>query len=126
MLLGDEDAGPPELHDLSPQRVVVLARFGQLSDPIGREAGAQELARCGLDGALIVRKVEVHTYLLSVSVPSDPPTASGASRARARRPSCAGSRSAQPRSSSHGRAGSGRSSRIPTSAPRGRERPSPA
>src|SRR5207248_10287609 len=55
-----EDAGPPQLRHLAPDRVVVLAGLGELAQLLRLEARRQELVGGGLDRLLVVGVVEVH------------------------------------------------------------------
>ena len=55
--------GPAELAHLVPDRVVVLARLGQLAQLLGLVARGEELLRGALDRALVVGEVEVHREL---------------------------------------------------------------
>ena len=64
VLLGDRDAGPPELAELAPQRVVGPARLGVLAHALGPGAVGEQLAGRALDVALVVGQSEVHVALL--------------------------------------------------------------
>src|SRR5262245_8752595 len=63
VLLGDRDAGPPELRDLLPETVVVGAGLRELPHLLRLEAGGEELVCGPLDLLLLVVQVEVHGYL---------------------------------------------------------------
>ena len=67
VLLGDGDAGPAELAELLPQRVVGAARLGVLAHALRRGARAEQLAGGALDVALVVGEPEVHGYATAFS-----------------------------------------------------------
>ena len=74
VLLGDRDAGPAELAQLPPQRVVVGAAPRRPRARARTASGREQLARGRLDLVLVLGEVEVHA--------AHPPAAG---RARARR-----------------------------------------
>src|SRR4051812_25502656 len=65
LLLRHGDAGPAELGQLLPQRIVDAASLRVLADALGRRARAEQLARGALDVTLVVGEAEVHGRLLT-------------------------------------------------------------
>ena len=67
VLLGDGDAGPAELAELLPQRLVGAGGLRVLAHALGAGARAEQLAGGALDVALVVGEPEVHGYATAFS-----------------------------------------------------------